>query len=332
MKGLDFDVATDFHALCRAARRAARGKRLSREAALFLLDLEPQVLQLQRELRGGTYRPRGYHTFMVHDPKPRMISAAPFRDRVVHHALCAALEPILEEHAIEDSYACRPGKGTLAAIRRAQVLARRSAYVLKLDVERFFESVAHGVLDARLREVVGDERLLEVAWQIIDAGAPGSPPGTGLPIGNLTSQHFANFYLGGLDHFVTGELGHRGYCRYMDDELIFSDAKRELWDAHRAVQGYLWNALRLRLKAEVTRLLPVSDGIPFLGFRIWPSLIRFDPRCARRFRRKFRTLQRALDNECIAEEDAVRSAQSLLGWARHGDTFRFRQSFFSRNG
>ncbi len=324
-----FSELTTFAALCASARRASKAKRLSKETARFLLNLEPEVFRLQRELRSGSYRPAGYRTFQIRDPKPRTISAAPFRDRVVHHGICAGLEPIFERRTTDDSHACRQGKGMRTALKRTQELSRASLFVLKLDIRHFFETVDHRVLETMLRETVADSRLREVAMLFVRQGAPGSELGQGLPIGNLTSQHYANFYLTGLDRRISRDECVTGYCRYMDDMLIFGQSKAELWSALGWIQGYLGKRLKLRLRQEVTRLIPVTEGIPFLGFRIWPSLIRFDPSRARRFRRRFRALDKALDAEIMSEDDAARSAQSLLGWAAHGDTLRFRKSFFT---
>lgn len=323
-----FDTVTSFSALCAAARRAAKAKPLSRETARFLLDLEPEVLRLQRELLDRTYRPGLYRTFRIRDPKPRTISAAPFRDRVVHHALCAALEPLFELQAIGDSYACRKGKGTRAAVLRVRELSRKHSYALKLDIEHFFETIDHEVLGEVFDTLIADKSVRDLALLFVRHGAPGSEPGKGLPIGNLTSQHYANLYLCGLDSEISGTPEVGGYCRYMDDILLFGDEKADLWRAHEHVERVLSDTLKLLLRSDVTRLFPVTEGIPFLGFVIWPGLIRFDPRRARRFRRRFRALEKALDAEALSEDDAARSAQSLLGWAAHGDTFRFRRSFF----
>jgi len=325
-----FERATELHALREAARRAARGKRLATEAAAFLADLDSEVLALQRELLSGNYRPGAYRTFRVQDPKPRLISAAPFRDRVVHHALCAVLEPVLERYAIFDSYACRKGKGTLAALHRAQALARRWPWFLKLDVRRFFETVDHDLLRQRLRRLVKDERLLQLVDRFLDAGTPGCPPGRGLPIGNLTSQHFANLYLGALDHHIKESLRVPGYCRYMDDFLLLHGERIPLRRLRHEVQRFLREELRLELRAEATVLDRVHAGIPFLGFRIWPRLIRFDSRSVRRFRRGFRKLHAQAAAGALDAQSIVRSADSRIGWARMADTTELRRSFFSR--
>ena len=321
-----FSRVASFLALVRAARVAARGHRRSPEVADFLLEVEVNALALERELLAGTYRPGAYRTFCVRDPKPRVISAPPFRDRVVHHALCAELEPALERGAAPESFACRRGKGTLAAIHHARSLARRFRYWLKLDVRRFFETASHAVLRRLLFRRVSDPGLRGLVDRLLDAGAPGSPPGRGLPIGNLTSQHFANFYLGPVDRLVKRELRPGGYCRYMDDILLFGQHREPLWTAHRRIRERASYGLELELRREVTRLAPVSEGVPFLGFVVFPGTVRFDPRRVRRWWRRMDGLERGLDAGRLSEEDAARSAASLVGWAMHGDTLMLRRS------
>jgi hypothetical protein len=321
-----FEQVADFGALCAAARRAARGKGETHAAASFLFHLETEVLKLQREILDASYHPRPYRTFTVSDPKPRTISAADFRDRVAHHALCAALEPLFERAAISDSYACRVGKGTHAAVRRARSFARRFGFFLKLDIRKFFENVDHEVLKAGLRRLVKDSRLLRLADRIIDHGAPGSAPGQGLPIGNLTSQHFANHYLCPLDHFVKQQLRVRGYVRYMDDLLIFSDSKGFLRDAKGQIQEFVERDLKLELKREASVLAPVSEGVPFLGLRLWPRVVRLDGAAKRRLIRALRAGAQALSSGRVGEEDIAASMRSRLGHAAHADTLALRRS------
>ena len=323
-----FEDVANFRALWTAARRAAKGKRLSHDTAAFLFDLEPEVLQLERELHQQSYRPRPYRTFTIREPKLRTISAAAFRDRVVHHALCRVMEPLFESISVEESYACRRGKGSHRAIDHVQELSGRYRYFLKLDIEHFFETMDHMVLKERLAEVVADKSLLELAARFIDAGAPGSPSGKGQPIGNLTSQHFSNFYLGCVDWFIIEELGRDGYCRYMDDMLLFGDDKAALWKCERELSIFLRSLLKVRLKEGVTMVAPVTEGIPFLGFRIWPQLRRLDGRRMRRFRRRMVQLSRLIDNGELDEDEAACSAASLLGWVAHADTEEMRKRLF----
>jgi retron-type reverse transcriptase len=321
-----FEAVADFGALCAAARRAARGKGETHSAAAFIFHLESEVLKLQREILDDSYRPRPYRTFFVSDPKPRTISAADFRDRVAHHALCAALEPLFERAAIIDSYACRPGKGTHAAVRRAQAFAKRFGYFLKLDIRKFFENADHLVLKRGLRRLVKDRRLLQLADRVIDHGAPGSTQGKGLPIGNLTSQHFANHYLSPLDHFVKESLRTPGYVRYMDDMLLFSDSKYLLRAAHARIDAFVKTDLKLDLKSEATVLAPVSEGVPFLGLRLWPRVIRLDGSAKRRLIRDLRMGALGLADGRIDEEDLAASMRSRLGHAAHANTLGLRRS------
>ena len=320
-----FEQVADFHALCRAARRAAQGKSLSREAAAFLLELEPSVLALERELLVGRYRPRPYRTFRIRDPKPRTISAAAFRDRVVHHALCAALEPVFERTASDSCYACRPGRGQHAALAEVRRHTRRHGWYLKLDVEHFFESADHGVLKRLLRAKVKDRRALALCDRFIDAGAPGSPAAKGMPIGNLTSQHFANFYLSPLDHFVKRVLGVPAYVRYMDDMLLFGPDKQTVRAWRDAVERFAADQLRLKLRADAERVAPVRVGVPFLGFRVWPGLVRLDAARARRLDRRLRALALVAD-----EDERQRRASSVLDWAAQADSARLRASLLRR--
>ena len=227
-----WDEVVSHENLLRAYRNARRGKRGHRRVERFEFRRESELARLREELLAGTYLPGGYRTFMLYDTKARMISAAPFRDRIVHHALCNVLEPIFERSFIHDSYASRKGKGTHAALRRYQQFARQNAYVLKCDVRKFFPSIDHQILKDRIARKIKDEDVLALAGSIIDnsneqVSVPGHFPGDdlftqldrrrGLPIGNQTSQFFGNVYLDALDHFIKEDLGCPGYIRYVDD-------------------------------------------------------------------------------------------------------------------
>lgn len=323
-----FDRVIAFENLLEAFHKARRGKASKRHPAEFYFRLESELPQLIREVEDGTYRPRPYRVFYVHDPKRRRISAAHFRDRVVHHAICNVLDPLFERLFIFDSYACRVGKGTHRALRRAQAFARETEHFMKCDVDHFFDSVDHEILKALLRRKIKDTRLLALLDTIIDAPVPGTDPGKGLPIGNLTSQYFANFYLTPLDYFVKQELRVRRYLRYMDDFVLFHESKDMLHGCRGEISHFLQDALRLRFKDDVTYVAPVAEGLPFLGFRMFPRLLRLNRRNWIRFTRKMRAMDAALASGQRTEDDVVRSAQSLLGHAAFGNTVRLRRSFF----
>jgi len=334
-----------FDNLYLAYRAAARGKRGQPNVAAFEFDLEANLLQLQKELWLQTYRPGPYYNFRIYDPKPRLISAAPFRDRVVHHALVRVIEPIFERSFIADSYANRVGKGTHRALDRCQEFARRYRYVLQCDVRQFFPSIDHAVLGGILTRKIGDQDVMWLVDRILESGVgvlseeyeiayfPGddlfaAARPRGLPIGNLTSQFWANCYLNPLDHFVKRELRCKGYLRYVDDFLLFSNDKRQLWAWKREVVMFLAR-LRLTLHERESTVYPVTNGIPFLGFRVYPTHRRLKRANGVAFVRRLRRLQRSLAQGDVIYEEVDRRVQGWIAHAAHGDTYRLRRSIFS---
>ena len=305
------EAASSFTSLRAAAKKAARGHRKKPETAAFLCELETEVLCLQRQLRGGTYRPGPFRTFRIRDPKPRTISAAPFRDRVVHHALCAVMEPTFEARADPDSFACRIGMGNRAAVWRLQRLTRQWAWTAKLDVQRYFETVPLAGLLGLLRTLFHDRPLLDAVEVVLLAGSDDGE--RGLPIGNLTSQHFANLYLGELDRFARG-LGVGGMVRYMDDIILLGSDKATARGWAAAVSTHM-RALGLHEKPSARRLAPVHVGVPFLGFRVWPHRIRVDRAARHRLMQKLRRSPMG-----IGDTEAQSRQTSLAAWAAHGDT------------
>jgi retron-type reverse transcriptase len=323
-----FEQIVDFENLRKAARRAFRGKKQNIRVAEFYFHLETELLQLQEELCAAAYQPRPYRAFEIHEPKKRMICAADFRDRVLHHAICNILDPIFENGMIHDTYACRRRKGTHAALKRAQQFARQNRYFLKLDIEQHFPNIDHRVLKGLLRRKLKDPKLLQLLDIIIDHPIPGGKKEKGLPIGNLTSQYFANFYLGQLDHFLKHRHGVRHYLRYMDDFIQCDDQKKRLHLLKIDIQDFVQEHLKLKLKEKATLLAPVSQGIPFLGFRVYPNLIRLQGQNWRRFRKKVRQKERAYRNGDIELLELIRSVNSMIGHMVHADTHNARQKFF----
>jgi retron-type reverse transcriptase len=334
---------TAFENLHRAAHQAARGKRRRPNVLRFLFDLERRLLRLQQELLTGSYVPGAYHELHIQEPKPRLISAAPFRDRVVHHALCNQIEPIFERGFIHDSYACRLGKGTHAALGRFTEFARRCRFVLKCDVRRFFPSIDHAILKQLVTRKIKDPQVLWLVGLIIDHSNPQEPvsylfPGddlltmlerrVGLPIGNQTSQFFANLYLDPLDHFVKEELRVRGYCRYCDDFVLFSDDKTFLAEARDRCRLFL-EGLRLQLHPSKSVIYRVEDGPRFLGFRVFPSHRRLARENVARMRRRLRQMQRDFARGHLEQDDVRRRIRSWIAHAGHGDTWKLRERLFA---
>jgi RNA-directed DNA polymerase len=272
--------------LLEAYRKAARGKRGRAKTAAFEHQVANRLLDLHEELRTLRYRPCPYVNFSIHEPKERLISVAPFRDRVVHHALLNVIEPWFERRFIFDSYANRQGKGTHRAVDRLQQFVRRYRYVLRLDNVKHFPSIDHAILCRTLARVIRDEDVLWLVDRILEGGAgvleseysmvwfPGDDlfaalRPRGLPIGNLTSQFWSNCYMDPFDHFVKQELRCRGYLRYVDDSALFSDSKRELWRWKKAAIARLAE-MRLTVH-DRAQVVPVSAGIPWLGFVVYPT-------------------------------------------------------------
>lgn len=319
------ELVASFMNLVAAAGRAIRGHRRVRAAQRLLFELEPTVFELQRELLAMSWEPGPFRTFTVYEPKERRIAAAPMRDRVVHHALCGPLGPVFEEGAIEHSYACRIGKGAHRAAGRARALARRHRYFLKADVRRYFDSVDHKVLKGLLADRVPDPHVLGLLERIVDHQPPGSETGRGIPIGNLTSQHFANLYLGELDRAMVARHGGR-YLRYMDDLVVFADDKDELHEARAAAARLLSERLRLELKAAGTLVAPVTEGVPFVGRRIFPGTVRLGHAARSRLIRGWRSRLAEHAAGALDDEAFLRSAESVVGHLRHMDTCNLRRT------
>ncbi len=323
-----FNQVVDFDNLALAAKKAFRGHNSAIDVARFNFHLETEIFRLQEELIAGTYHPRPLHSFEIFEPKRRLICAAHIRDRVVHHAICNALEPIIERQLIYDTYACRRGKGTHAAIERAQQFARRNTRFVKCDIRKYFASIDRAILKKLLRRKIKDRRLLNLLDCIIAQPVPESSAGKGMPIGNLTSQHFANFYLSELDHYIKERLRVKDYLRYMDDFLIFGDDKGGLRKAISAIRVFLKERLLLELKEESLVLAPVWTGFEFLGFRVFPDLIRVDRKKWARFKRKVRHLESAYLEGEISESEMALRVSSMVSHVSRADTLAARKKFF----
>jgi len=328
-----------------AARRALKGKRSRADAAGFHADLERQLLQLREALQAGIYYPGAYRTFWISDPKRRLISAAPFRDRVVHHALIQVMEPVFERGFVYHSYACRKGKGTHRALRQFVTWARASDYVLKLDIKKYFASIDHAILKMLLTRKFKDPRLLRLSNLIVDKSNaqervidyfPGDALLTplnrrkGLPIGNLTSQVFANVYLDPLDHFVSERCGFGQYLRYMDDIVICCRDKNRLQGLRNEIHEYLLG-LRLRLNENKSRIRRLGEGVEFLGFVVRPQSIRWNQTSVRRHRRRMKQLKEEYCLGGLNWSDVARSLQAVVAHGKHGDTSALFEDVFYRN-
>ena len=231
---------------------------------------------MQERLAGGTWECGRYKQFKIFEPKERLITAAPFEDRIVHHAIVNVLEPLFERQFIFHTYACRKQKGTHAAIRYAQTFCKKGIYFLKLDVRKYFDTIDHKILKERLRRLTNESRVNDLLNKIIDSytSARADELGVkkGIPIGKLTSQFFANLYLSDADHYVLEVLKADGYTRYMDDMLVFNKDYKHLKNVHKKLAAYFGERLELELKPPVFGRC--EDGIPFLGKLITKAEIK----------------------------------------------------------
>jgi retron-type reverse transcriptase len=334
---------TDFSNLLAAARQAQRGKRFRENVLRFNYRLEQELHRLQTELQTKTYCPGTYKTFEIKSPKPRMISAAPYRDRVVHHALCNIIAPIFEKSFIDHSYANRTHFGTHRALRQFTRYCRSSQYVLQCDIKKYFPSIDHDILKSLIRRKIKCPDTLWLIDTLIDSSNPQEPivehfpqdtlltplqRQRGLPIGNLTSQFFANLYLNGFDHYVKESLKAKKYLRYVDDFALFSNDLPFLTDARLAIESYL-ATLRLKIHPIKSQCFETRLGANFVGFRVFPTHLRVRSENLRRARRRLYQLQAHYAQGQVSQDRIQRSLQSWFAHLSHGDTWHLSQQISS---
>jgi len=294
-----WDQIVSFTNLELAYKKARLGCRFTNEVLRFTYYYERNMIRLQKELQSGNWQPGKVKNFVVYEPKRREIEAPSFKDRIVHHALCNIIMPILENGMSGFSYACRKGKGNLAAVKQAQRYSYIYSYVMQCDIANFFASIDIVRLGEILARKINDVSVNMLIQRILNVKR--SVHHSGLPLGFLTSQVFANVYLTSLDDFIKRSLGIKGYIRYMDDFLLFSSDKQLLNQARRGLQIFL-SKTDLSLKIGTGQIYPTNCGIPFLGYRIFPSHILLKKANINRFRRRISQLE---------QEDREKS---LCGW------------------
>ena len=286
---------------------------------------EQLLFKLKKEIESHTYQPSGYSFFKIFDPKERIIAVAPFRDRVVHHALINVIEPVYEKVFIYDSYATRKRKGTHAAIRRAQQFMRRSQWFLKMDIRKYFASINHDILMDLVGRKIKDNKIVNLIEKIVRHP---EYPGTGLPIGNLTSQFLANVYLNDFDHLMTENNSGVCYIRYMDDFVFFSKTRKQLSELKEEVSEYLYERYKLTIKTEGTLLKKNINGLPFLGTLIYPSVIRIRSKNLKRSLSKIERKEDKYEKGLIYEDDLLHSVESILAHIRSWNTYKKRVSVY----
>ncbi len=277
---LRLDLIADWHNVAWAMHRACKGKRDRPDIRALLRTPEPVIALVSESLRQGRLPVGTFSAFTIHDPKRRLIHAAPLPDRIAHHALVRFLEPTFERVLLPSVFACRVGKGVDAAIRYAQRQARRFPWVMHLDIHHYFPHIDHRILRAQLRRRFrGDGSVLLDA--VVDAHQ--RDKGKGLPIGALTSQHFANHYLDGADRWLLAQKGIEAHCRYMDDFLVWSHERRTLLGLRDRFAEYLEQELALRFKPPLVQRS--ERGILFCGVHVKPHGLRSSRRRRKRYRK-----------------------------------------------
>lgn len=299
--------------------RFLKGKRNKLDVQLFARHLEVHIFDLHEKLKNNVWAHGLYDSFVVCDPKARQIHKASVADRIFHHAVVDIIEPIFDKTFIYDSWSCRSGKGTHKAISRFEYLLqklsknnRQEVWILKCDIRKYFQSVDQEILLKLISKQIKDPRLMALLKDIICSFSPG------LPLGNLTSQLFANVYLNPLDHFVKERMGAPVYLRYCDDFILAHNNKEWLKAQIPVLTDFLMKELHLTLHPQKMHLRPWHWGVDWLGFRVYPDHRVLRHKTRKRFKKNIlKNVDRYLDGE-IDYEDIQPVLGSYLGLLKHG--------------
>ncbi|MDO8656029.1 MAG: reverse transcriptase domain-containing protein [Nanoarchaeota archaeon] len=313
-----------------AFKNARKGKTQKQYVIDFEKDLEKNLFKLQHELMFHTYKPEPLQEFILRDPKTRKINRSSFRDRIVHHALCNIIMPLLEKNFIYDSYANRRGKGTFKAIERFDQFKTkvshnftRTIFVLKADIRHYFEAVDHDILISLLKKKISDGRILWLINRIISHYSIKKKKG--MPLGNLTSQFFANVYLNELDQFAKHTLLVTYYIRYVDDFVIFSESKEMLQLYKDKIDIFLRERLALELHPDKSKIIPLHRGVEFLGMKIFPHHKRIKTRNLRKFYRKFQGICKAYAEKEVDYDSVYEFVEGWLAYVKNANTYTLRK-------
>lgn len=314
--------------LAEATARAARGKRERPVVRAFLDRLEENLTALAHDILSGR-APRGeYRCFRIRDPKPRLIHAACFQDRVLHHAVMLQAGPVLERAMTATSYACRPGKGTLAAVQVTQSALQRFPWYVKVDVSGYFEHIDHRRLLGLLNRHFKGAGFMALLWRILTSYEAAS--GKGLPIGSLTSQYFANDYLNGLDRLLLEQLGVRAEVRYMDDVVWWCDSRKQAHETLAAVKDWLIRERLLQLK-EPSQINRSCHGVSFCGYRVLRGALLLSRRRRRRYQERRAYWETAWHEGQIDAPGLQRGYDAVRAIAIHADSRTWRRNELARH-
>ena len=315
-----------------AFQKARKNKTQKLYVTEFEDNLQENLSALRTELLLYTYSPKPLKTFVLHDPKTRKISKSEFRDRVIHHAICNVLGPIFDRSFIYDSYANRKGKGTLKAVKRFDVFKRKisrnctqKAFILKADIKHYFDEVDCSLLIEIIRKRIKDEKVIWLIKKIF-SNYQTKKEGKGMPLGNLTSQFFANVYLNELDQFVKNELKIKYYIRYVDDFVILSKDKKYLEETKDKIHAFIKQNLLLELHPDKCKILLLKDGIPFLGFRIFQHHKLLKKSNLRKMKRTLEEYKALYDAGLIDYDKVYDCFQGWFAYIKNANTYKLQKN------
>ena len=331
----DYEKIWGFQNLYKAHTVARLGKRSVGEVIDFEMNLAHNLSEISDALKNHTYEMSGYYSFMVHDPKDRVIHALHYRDRVVQHCLCDhVLAPFLDKKLIYDNAACRLTKGTHFAQDRVTGFLREfyrkygtEGYFLKCDIRKFFDSIDHEILKAKMKRVIPDKDVLELLYQIIDSYE--KTPGYGLPLGNQTSQWFAIYYLDGFDRLIKEKLHIKYYSRYMDDCVLIHQDKEYLKQCLVEMERFVNNELHLKFNRK-TQITPIKNGVDYLGFHFYLTetgkvVRKVKQQTKYKYKRKLKAMQKKYAEGKMELADVKQVLSSYQAHLSHGHTYKLRK-------
>jgi len=315
-----YELIYDYNNLLDAWRKTQRLKKYRPDVIRFRRNLDEHLITIQNELVWQQYRVSDYRTHYVYEPKKRLISVLPLRDRIAQHALCSVIEPGIDRQFIFDSHACRKGHGVKLAIDRFVKFSRRNKYCLTCDISSYFYSIQHDVLMDLYRMKISCEKTLNLVETIID-----STPNPGIPIGNLISQLSANLYLNELDRFIKHEFQHKDYIRYMDDFVLFGDDYGELKRKREIITTWLKDVLHLTLSTKKSIVYETANGVDFCGFRCYPGHATVKKSTRQKNRRYMLHASRLFADGDITAEDYIQSLESVIGHSMYSRNYTYRK-------
>lgn len=323
-----------------AFQRARKGKSKKDYVINFEKNLIENLKQLQSELKNKIYQPKPLRKFVVRDPKTRIIHSSIFRDRIVHHSIVNVIKPIFDKRFIYDSFASRDKKGTHNAVIRFKGFVRKvsengsliknsfnnnsvKGFVLKADIRHYFDSIDHEVLVSIINRKIKDKEFIWLVWKILN-NFETSKKGKGLPLGNYTSQFFANVYLNELDYFVKHILKAKYYIRYVDDFVILHKNKKRLEYFMACIKNFL-PCLKIELHPDKTEIYPLCNGITFLGYRIFYNYTLLRKRNIKYFMKRLEENIRLYNQGVLSRDQLDNKLNGWFGYCQWANTYKFRE-------